>query len=146
MHQSYDDIRDKLGQPLWWDECGVPRYVEFHPTQCNNIYANEAALLDIACQECHRRFLAAETHGPQQIMDKTPSLTEQVKGGLIHYGDPPNANCCPAGPTMNCLDLHVVQFWSRRLMEGRDWTRVPDLEIMLPDAIEVGVDGPEKSE
>lgn len=80
-----------------------------------------------------------------------PSLAQQVRAGTIHYGDPPNTECCPAGATMNCWDLRVVEFWARGFAlrrirepenkdpsmaaaEYNDWTRVPELEIELPDA------------
>ena len=29
------------------------------------------------------------------------SLASRVADGTIHYGDPPNAECCASGPTMN---------------------------------------------
>lgn len=29
MKQAYDDITSRLGNPLWWDEAGCPRYVPF---------------------------------------------------------------------------------------------------------------------
>lgn len=65
-----------------------------------------------------------------------------VKDGTIHYGDPPNVGCCPAGPTMNCWDLRVLEFWERGSKSGdgqtdafdaMQWRRRADLEIELPD-------------
>ena len=32
----------------------------------------------------------------------------------LHYGDPPNSQCCAAGPTMNSEPHRVVEFWKRR--------------------------------
>lgn len=80
-----------------------------------------------------------------------PSLATQVRSGAIHYGDPPNTECCAAGPTMNCWDLRVIEFWARgfslrairepenkspTMLAGEylDWARVPELEKELPDA------------
>jgi hypothetical protein len=54
------------------------------------------------------------------------SLSEEI--AFIHYGDPPNSGCCPAGATMNCIDLRVLQFWARA---GSTWVRSPELEIEL---------------
>jgi len=60
--QSYNDIRDLTDkEPIWYDEFRVPRYTEFHPHDMNNIYASEAALIEVACQECGRKFLVAES-------------------------------------------------------------------------------------
>ena len=52
MLHHYRDITDKLGRPEWWDEVGAPRYCKFSPTETNNIYCDEVALLEIACQNC----------------------------------------------------------------------------------------------
>lgn len=79
------------------------------------------------------------------------NLAEQIRGGVIHYGDPPNVECCPAGATMNCWDLRVVEFWAsgfalRKIRQPEntestmapgeflEWARVAELEIELPDA------------
>jgi hypothetical protein len=84
-------------------------------------------------------------------MRATPyrSLADLVRSGSIHYGDPPDVDCCPAGATMNCNDLAVVEFWKRgwdqsRSAEGvplkeimdemNGWRRVPELEIAIPQA------------
>ena len=45
---------------------------------------------------------------------------------IPHYGDPPNMGCCPAGPTMNCEDIKILEFWE---MVDMRWVRVPELEI-----------------
>lgn len=58
------------------------------------------------------------------------SLRDSILAGTIHYGDPPNAGCCPAGPTMNCWDLRVLEFWHQH---DHEWRRDPVLERELPD-------------
>jgi len=59
MHTAYNDILELTDrEPVWWTEDGVPRFCEFHPDDASNIYATEVVLLEIACQECGRRFLA----------------------------------------------------------------------------------------
>jgi len=125
--QDYKDITNRLGEPMWWDEAGVPRYFPFHPSYVNNIYATQVALLEIACQSCGTRFHVAMSTGP---LDAYP-LEEPVRRGFIHYGDPPNYGCCVSGPSMNCEDLRVLQFWTREFPVT--WERHPELEIALPD-------------
>lgn len=59
--QAYDDLFTLAQrEPLWWDECRVPRFSPFSPGDVNNIYADEVALCEVACQECNRKFLVAE--------------------------------------------------------------------------------------
>lgn len=147
MNQHYPDLIDKLGEPMWWDERGVPRYLPFRPGLLNDIYAREAVLLKISCQGCGREFIVADSYSAVDIvLDKARTLTERVKDKSIHWGDPPNINCCGAGPTMNCEDLDVLEFWRRHHNEylGDDgivmdnekyfrWKRIPELEIHLID-------------
>ena len=55
------------------------------------------------------------------------SLARSVEDGSLHYGDPPNIGCCPSGPTMNCEDLKVLEFWVRSA-DSFDWERKTELE------------------
>ena len=127
MHHHYDDIRDLTEkEPLWWDECAVPRYCEFEPDAASNIYANNVVLFTIACQSCGRRFNVCLS---ESVID-TPSLQDAAREGWLGYGDPPNIRCCPAGPTMSSFSLYVSQFWTRKLS---NWRRVPELEVGLED-------------
>ena len=143
MLNSYLDIRSRIPEPpLWWDENGVPRYVPFTPDETADIYAQECALVLIACQSCGTEFSVAFSWS--QIVF-VPLTLERVKA--LHYGDPPNIGCCPAGATMNCDDLRVLEFWRKggdeftELRDGHrvclpgyfDWRRVPELEISLND-------------
>jgi hypothetical protein len=128
VNQYYNDIIEKLGTPIWFDECAVPRYCEFKPDRIANIYARECCLLEIACQDCGHRFLVAMSWSSWDMVNNKGRLSEEIE--KIHYGDPPNIGCCPAGPTMNCEDLRVVEFWKE---ENFEWVRVPELEINLED-------------
>lgn len=130
MKQSYFDIREKLGNPLWWDEVGCPRYAEFHPELANNIYARQCCLLLIKCQACRHEFKVAMTYSLESITYGRPmrDLITRIKNKSIHYGDPPNVGCCASGPTMNCDDVSVIQMWERRNCE---WVRSPELEVGL---------------
>ena len=149
MLNSYSDIRSRISEPpLWWDESGVPRYVPFAPDEVADIYADQVALVLIACQACHAEFPVAFSwsriafvKGEATIIG--PLTLEKVQS--LHYGDPPNVGCCSGGATMNCDDLRVLEFWRRggdeftELRDGHrvclpgyfDWRRVPELEIAL---------------
>lgn len=81
----------------------------------------------------------APSHEVKASEDFTGKLSTHVTAGTIHYGDPPHHDCA-TGVTMNCYDLKVVEFWTRAAdindptTTGRDWRRVAELEIELPDA------------
>jgi hypothetical protein len=136
MHHTFDDIRSRIAEPpTWFDSNGTPRYGEFTPGACPNIYADEVALVEIGCQSCGECFMV-EMHHP--LMEPEWTLKEHIlnsEGALVHYGDPPAHGC--VGDTMNCLDLRVVQYWHHKddsvMLE---WERVAELEIALPDASE----------
>lgn len=123
LNNEYSDIRDRISEPpRWWDECAVPRYCDFAPRHAANIYAREAALFLIECQACGKQFRVCMT-------SMSGKVSEAIKDGSLHYGDPPNIECCDAGPSMNCIDLRVLEYWRR---DGRlDWQRDASLEIEL---------------
>ncbi len=143
MLGDYEDIfvlAMRLGEtPRWFDEHGVPRFCDHHPSSCPDIYATEVALVLISCQRCGLKLPVQMSRGPGDVLrhDRI-TLTELVKDGTIHYGDPPahedRGDYCHAGCTMNCWDLRVIEFWCRSGSLGFEWARVPELEIELPDA------------
>ena len=141
MHNPYNDIRKRIPQePKWWDEHAVPRYCEFTPDEVANIYADQVALVKIGCQECGHVFLVAFSEDPMDRMgdqvDSNPTtLKQSITGKFLHFGDPPNINCCPVGGTMNCEDYRVIEFWERHLHKGDfAWHRNSEFEIELEDA------------
>lgn len=140
MLESYDDLRRRiLEPPKWFDENGVPRYNETHPSLCPDIYADEVLFYEIACQSCDARFVVEENwsrHNLAAIVrgGENPSLSERVRLKRIHYGDPPCWTCA-SGATMNCIDIRTIQFWTR-LNADRDWARVPELEGLVLDEVE----------
>jgi len=127
VNHHYRDITDKLGTPLWWDEHGVPRYCDFSPDAASNIYGREVALLDIRCQNCGAAFKVCVSSSPFDSR-QTP-LADAVRDQTLHYGDPPNAGCCAAGPTMNSVPQRVLEFWHCR--GAADPVRVAELEIAI---------------
>lgn len=153
MHHDYKDITSRISDPpLWWDEFAVPRYSKFSPAECANIYANEVCLLHIECQGCGAAFKVCISRTTWETMETARSLESFVRGHDIHFGDPPNAGCCAAGPTMNSVPRQVLEFWLRG--RGKDgeteerngirviknpaeymkWKRIPELECVIePD-------------
>jgi hypothetical protein len=132
VNHHYADIREKLGEPQWWDEVAVPRYCEFSPDATASIYAKEACLVRIECQGCRTPFRVCFTSdGTTWVAGNLEqySLAGAVKRGAIHYGDPPNAGCCPAGPTMNSIPRRVLEFW--RKDSKFNWERAHELEVDL---------------
>lgn len=133
MNCDYSDIRDKIAEtPQWFDEGAVPRYVAFSPRKLSNIYAREAALVEIACQNCQTSFRVAFSRCTMddvraRMAGREPkTLADTILAKTIHYGDPPNIGCCPAGPTMNSDPLRILEFWKQVDFE---WERDPVFEI-----------------
>jgi len=132
MHRNYTDIIEAAAplEPIWFDSNGVPRFKPFTPNMIPDIYANQVVLYEIACQNCGRKFLVSEeTDSFHHI-----KISDRIMTHKLHYGDPPNVDCCTSGPTMNCVDLRVVEFWMKDTEDWvtREWKRVPELEILLP--------------
>lgn len=155
MHHYFEDIISRIKEsPLWWDSNGTPRYGEFKPEACPNIYAKEIVLLLIRCQNCKKEF-KVEMHMDmlhqvnaynirkleEEVMTKEEAkefvenhtLAVWIKAGVIHYGDPPRHDhdtSCQAGQSMNCEDIKVLEYWKR---ESFKYVRDPALEIMVPE-------------
>lgn len=152
MNHHYSDIRSKIIEPpTWFDEQAVPRYCPFAPGESSDIYADEVALVEIACQSCDTRFMAAFSHGSTswsrgELKAHGQWTPDDVR--KFHYGDPPNVACCMSGPTMNSVPLRCVEFWRkggeeftepmpdhpglRRCLPGYfDWRRITENEITI---------------
>jgi hypothetical protein len=124
MHASYDDIISRIGMPpIWFDERAVPRYCEFAPHKSASIHIGEIALLEIKCQGCGHLFQVAcsSVNVPSGI------IAEAIKEKALRYGDPPNVQCCRAGPTMSSTPIRVVQYWRRHDQQYVEKTRIMNL-------------------
>lgn len=134
MKADYTDIKLRCsGAIRWYDQNGVPRYADFHPNYCPNIYAKEVILMLIECQACGRKF-KVEMHWHQTSGDM--SISEAIKKddlGYLHYGDPPRhkddgvGRNCHSGDTMNSEAIKILQFW--RKDKNLEWERVEKYEI-----------------
>jgi hypothetical protein len=126
MKFSYDDIRNRIAEePKWWDEDGVPRYNDFNPRDTGR-YGLATVLFLIKCQRCARQFTVAQTYSQLDRAKHMATLREQIEGHTLHYGDPPNVYCCPAGPSMNSVPMKTLEYWERD--DRHQWTRVAELE------------------
>ena len=117
MKESYKDITSRIAEaPTWWDSNGAPRYGEFSPGRCPNIYSDTVVLLKIACQNCGKEFDVEMNLG---------FFDPDFNPLKLHYGDPPIHDC--TGDTMNCDDLEVLQIWHRNSGMG-NWKRIRKIE------------------
>lgn len=121
MRAHYHEILAAFSprEPLWFDESAVPRFVPFTPRETANIYAYEAMLQEVACQNCGRRFSVALSRC--SMSDARARRLVSWLEAPPHYGDPPNVACCGAGPSMNVELIRVVEHWKKR---GFDWHRL----------------------
>lgn len=133
MNHHYADILERIPDPpKWWDERAIPRFCAFHPSEIADIYADEAALLLIRCQSCGREFRVATSRSTyDRHVLRQPFLANDIKANRITYGDPPNAHCCPAGPTMSAVEIRVLEYWQKNHLF--EWNRVDEYEIDLSD-------------
>lgn len=132
MHHHYSDIRSRIPEPpRWWDESAVPRYCDFAPGEAANIYAEECALVRIACQACGETFDVCISSDAMWKIGAALTLAESIEINALSYGDPPNIQCCPAGPTMSSDAVRVLQYWQRGASSV--WTRDPVFEVDVSD-------------
>lgn len=134
MHNYYEDIIEAVGkEPIWFDEYAVPRYCKFSPEVIANIYANEAALVEIKCQACGHSFLVAISSIRYDLRCLDADITKHklakaIVKKQVYYGDPPNIQCCPAGATMTSDAIRVLEYWTR---DNLEWKRNKKYEIKV---------------
>lgn len=151
MHRNYSDIMELIEQsPVWFDENAVPRYCQFSPDKLANIYADEAALVEVECRGCKRKFRVAhsELNQNDQLWGKTGRdriafISDLILERRLKYGDPPNVQCCAAGPTMTSVSVRVLEYWCKPYVKsvkpgGRildyaltQWVRQQEFEVDL---------------
>jgi hypothetical protein len=131
MNNSYSEIIEAMGPPKWWNEHAAPRYCDFSPSEAASIYADEVVLALIECQGCGAAFRVCFSQTKFDIRGSARSLASYIADGDLHYGDPPNIGCCPAGPTMNSIPRRVLEFWTRLRTPLAEWERRPQLEVAL---------------
>lgn len=129
MNHYYKDILEKIDEePQWFDEHAVPRFCPYSPDEVADIYADEVAFFEIACQNCGYRFIVAassnKTHRQLIELDsgiKQDSIKEIIdKYGEVFWHDPPNIRCCGPGPTMTSDFIKILEYWHR---DGFDWKK-----------------------
>lgn len=119
MKPLYSDILERLGDPLWWDQRGVPRYEPFHPSMVG-IDADVVVLATIQCQFCghpfrvaieidhwdHPRIVATAWNDGERVV-------EALQRESVGYGDPPRllTPCCEAGVTATSEIHGIHEVW-----------------------------------
>lgn len=133
MYPLYSDIREKLGEPEWHDQYGVPRYAPCHP-DLMGIYDDWACLFVVKCQGCNREFDCAAgftlfnglhdltREQIQERIDKKedPSFVLPL---FVSWGDAPwhdDENQC-AGTTMTTDIVLIKKVWRRA---NGDWNQL----------------------
>jgi hypothetical protein len=121
MLDHYKDIIDRINEPpKWWDRCGCPRYCDPTPENCSHVYAKHCAFMVIECQACSHEFVVEFAASSIDMLDRhaEPPAFREWDPTNLHYGDPPNIGCCPAGATMNSVPRVLLGSWDRTLS---DW-------------------------
>ncbi len=132
MWPDYSDIKSRLGEPLWYDEHGVPRYEPFHPRMCN-VYAKHLALMLVECQACEKTFKVAKSldvFKEYEIGEAGYEILPTAEDvNAFHYGDAPSHDC--VGDTMNVITRRILEFWRWDYRPGvqDDWRRCPEYEF-----------------
>ena len=158
MYPLYEDITKRLGEPLWWDEHGVPRYDPFAPSMLD-VYSKYAALSVIRCQGCGKKFQVGvswsiarattewRSHGETKYLpdgwdkdgnDGKPITMPSTQDGPgeFGYGDAPwhkidNFPC--AGTTETAEHVECLEFWELPDQPGVEgfmiWHRMPEHEV-----------------
>lgn len=145
MFETYNDITNKLGPPLWWDSNGVPRYKVFHPSMMG-VYVDYAALISISCQGCNRRLKVGWDFDPLHLLCYIPGhpagdevwaksrfkLPDKESPGSVGYGDAPahydGMDRLCSGCTMTTDVTRIHEFW-RKDKKEIEWKRDHSLEF-----------------
>lgn len=118
----YKDIIEGMGKPQWFDRYGCPRYCDIHPSNSSNIYADYVAFANIECQQCGHEFVVEFTSDSMStIRNPGYSLRDDKEP---YYGDPPNINCCSAGPTMSSINRGFHSRWERERGTNFEWRKL----------------------
>lgn len=130
MNRYYDDILKLTTEPpTWFDEQTVPRYCKFTPDWLG--FTDEAALVEIACQCCQRKFRVAFSRDRFESHKYGATLAESIRAKDLDYGDPPNVDCCASGPTMTTETQRVLEYWRREPFH--EWSRDSTLEVTFDE-------------
>jgi hypothetical protein len=145
MNRNYFDIIDRIGTPpVWWQAGGVPRYNSFHPEESTGVYASEAALVEVATQDCETTFLVLFENS-----NRSGEIANNIRNEALEYGDPPNVYCCNGACTsMLSVAIRVLEYWrkggptggSEYIEDGfiidaaySEWRRDPALEVVFQE-------------
>ena len=140
MLSDYSDITSRLGEPLWWDPNGVPRYEPFKP-RAAGVYIKACVLVDVRCQACPKTFKVCVAFDLMKKFDGFPQRSAypndecfmNALGYLVHYGDPPrhapqdSMDGCISGDTMNSVPIKIIEAWEKVGSPLPQWRRIEEL-------------------
>lgn len=115
MYPIYKDIRERLGTPKWHDRHGVPRYSDFTPDECAEIYCDWAVLMEVKCQACDEVFLCGNACRRHDFDRNNVVIIDDPEVALLRlfgWGDAPWHDQC-SGTTMS-TDYRIIGFWHKR--------------------------------
>lgn len=58
-------------------------------------------------------------------------LSDLIAACALEYGDPPNIECCAAGPSMSSVPRRVLEYWVKPVARGEGVERHPKLGVMV---------------
>jgi hypothetical protein len=129
MYPKYEDIlslaeRAGAGEPLWFDENGVPRYAAFHPDLLG-VYDSYAVLAEVTCASC-RKVMPVGLGRPKLVIGPNATLVRHDLSSVVSlveaWGDPPRHDRRCAGETMSVERVDVLQAWEQG--DDFEWRRV----------------------
>lgn len=150
---------EKLGEPIWYDENGTPRYCEFNPQYCYP-YARVVAFFEIQCSHCEKIFKVATStdllneydkdfnierlksiiNNPQ-VINKVNDLYEVIDQypelSLFDYGDPPfhwkdkNLNEPCMGYASSSFTTKILAVYEWNLNKDLKWIKLNEKEISI---------------
>lgn len=134
MYPSYSDIRSRLGEPLWNDANGVPRYDEFEPRMLG-VYDKFATLFLVQCQSCGQTFPCGmggrDWYWNGSTMKECASINDFLRD-FVSWGDAPRHGGC-AGETMSSSVVKLLSVWERN---RGDWEKLEITQEMTDLVVE----------
>lgn len=111
---DYSDLL-KLFDPRWFDEMGVPRNTEFHPSYLARPRAKSSVRAIVACQVCDKRAIVAisSEHDLKTMM----SHYKEGSKFNFNYGDMPVGFCCDEGSRMQGITEKIIECWDGWLIQ-----------------------------
>ena len=101
-HSSWRGAKPSFRFACWFE---APR------SRVADIYADEAALAEIACFGCLTIYKLACSSLDFEAYERAGlPLAAAIRRGDLQLCDPPNPGCCRDGPSTGCYNLKILQY------------------------------------